>query len=60
MTAIAKELRLSVSRISRLIAVADMAGYTRGKRQDLTPRLAAWARTYGVEVPCGSTDLDSS
>jgi hypothetical protein len=20
----------------------------------------AWARTYGVEVPCGSTDLDSS
>ena len=31
MTAIAKELRLSVSRISRLIAVADMAGYTRGQ-----------------------------
>ena len=32
MTAMAKMLQLSVSRISRLIAAADMAGYTRGQR----------------------------
>ena len=32
MTAMAKLLQLSVSRTSRLIAVADMADYTKGAR----------------------------
>ena len=36
MTATAKELRLSVSRTSRWIAVAEMAGCGMVKRQDLT------------------------
>ena len=38
MTAMAKELQLSVSRISRLIAAAEaVGGGLGGKRQDLTP-----------------------
>ena len=40
MTAMAKELQLSVSRISRLTAAAEAVGgglWARGKRQDLTP-----------------------
>ena len=38
MTAMVKMLQLSVLRISRLNAVAEMAGYIKGrKRQDLTP-----------------------
>ena len=38
MTAMAKELQLSVLRISRLFAVAEaVGGGLGGKRQDLTP-----------------------
>ena len=37
MTAMAKMLQLSVLRISRLIAVADMAGHTRGQNSRPDP-----------------------